>query len=79
MKEWAENLLNQPVGVNDDYGNLVVSLGIALRQQSQDPFSPLDDKPNEDLSNAIERKNTTSQGDSKPGMLPPQLPAFRFR
>ena len=74
MKEWAENLLNQPVGVNDDYGNLIVSLGIALQQQPQRFFSPLDPESNEDSTNASERKNIASQGVSNPGIIVMQLP-----
>jgi hypothetical protein len=73
MKEWAENLLNRPVGVNDDYGNLIVSLGIALQQQPQEFFSPLDPKLNEDSTNASKRKSTASQSVSNPSMLVMQL------
>ena len=77
MKEWAENLLNRPVGVNDDYGNLIVSLGIALQQQPEEFSSPLDPGPNEDSANAPEQKNTASQGVSNSSMLVMMRPPAR--
>jgi hypothetical protein len=28
MKEWANMLIDQPVTISDDYGNMVLSLGL---------------------------------------------------
>lgn len=57
MKEWAEDLVNNPIGVNDDYGNLIVSLGLGLKQapkETHDSQQPGQDKP---VSDAPEQSN----------------------
>lgn len=68
MKEWAENLINQPVGVNDDYGNLIVSLGIALQQQPQETQDPAVIEPCDPPSNAVEQQRVGDSG-HKPSMI----------
>lgn len=74
MREWAENLMNQPVGVHDDYGNLVVSLGIALQQQqqTQEPIHSLSTELNT-AANEKDQEKTASQNAPKPGMLVTQF------
>jgi hypothetical protein len=36
MKEWADGLVNQRIGVDDDYGNLILSVGLALQQKPEE-------------------------------------------
>ena len=66
MKEWAEDLVNNPIGVSDDYGNLIVSLGLALKQPPQE----MHDAPQCAQSNTVQdppEQSGVSECPSKPG------------
>lgn len=76
MKEWAENLVNQPVGVNDDYGNLIVSLGIALQQQQPQEIqcpAAVEQGTTNTSSNAVEQQCVGDSGHKPSTTLAPVL------
>ena len=67
MKNWADDLVNNPIGVNDDYGNLIVSLGLALEQPPQethDSQQPGEDQPVQ----AVVEQSGANECRSKQGM-----------
>jgi hypothetical protein len=66
MKEWAEDLVNNPIGVNDDYGNLIVSLGLALKQPPQQTHDSQRMEQKGPVQDASEQ-NDLNECASKPG------------
>ena len=67
MKEWADNLVNQPIDVNDDYGNLIMSVGLAVHQK-RDETSSLRDPAQVEASKTVSGQHIDGKQASRSGM-----------
>ena len=67
MKEWADGLVNQQIGVDDDYGNLILSVGLALQQKPEE-IQGLSESGQDDIVQDVVRHDGANGSRSRPGM-----------
>ena len=67
MKEWADGLVNQRIGVDDDYGNLILSVGLALQQKPEE-IQGLSESGQDDIVRDVAQYDGANGSRSRPGI-----------
>ena len=68
LKEWADGLVNQPIGVDDDYGNLILSVGLALQQKPEE-IHGLPESGQDHVLHNLSGYSGANETRSRPGMI----------
>lgn len=71
LSEWANGLINQPIGVDDDYGNLILSVGLAHQQKLEATQGPSEVQQDHALCDDS-MYNTAKETRSRPGVIASQ-------